>query len=103
MRVFHDLTPPRSVSQVRLEREQGIAQWYEVTGWTASGTTTPALAQKVDDSGEGVAFLIHGGDAGLRLRAAGSAEPWHIDRPQQVGLPFILTTDVADLKFAPAS
>ena len=97
MCVFHDLTPPRLVSQVRLEREQGVAQWYEVTGWTTSGTTQSALAQKVDDSGEGVALLIHGGDAGLRFRPAGSQTAWQLRHAEQWGTPFILTTDAADV------
>ena len=103
MRVFHDLEPPRPVTQVRLEHERGSPQWYEVVAWTAAGSAQQALAQKVDDSGEGVAFLIYGGDAGVRLRPVGSAQPWQLDHPQQMGLPFILTTDVADLKFVPAS
>ena len=99
MRVFHDLEPPRPVSQVRLERERESPQWYEIVAWTLAGTAQPALVQKVDDSGEGVAFLIHGGDAGLRLRPAGSDEPWQLNQPQQWGLPFLLTTDAADLRF----
>ena len=97
MRVFHDLEPPRSVSQVRFEREHDAPRWYEVTGWTTSGATTPALAQKVDDSGEGVALLIHGGDAGLRFRPANSKTPWQLHHPEQWGTPFILTTDAADV------
>ena len=103
MRVFHDLEPPRPVSQVRLERERGVLQWYEVVAWTLAGTAKQAHAQKVDDSGEGVALLIYGGDAGVRLRPVGSSQPWQLDHPQQMGLPFIITTDVADLKFSPAS
>ena len=101
MRVFNDLEPPRPVSRVCLERERGLPRWYEVVAWMASGATRQALAQKVEDSGEGVAFLIYGGDAGLRLRPAGSIEPWQLAHPQQWGLPFILTTDVADVKWGP--
>ena len=103
MRVFHDLEPPRPVTQVRLERAQGSPQWYEVVAWTLAGTAKQAHAQKVDDSGEGVALLIYGGDAGLRLRPVGNSQPWHLDHPQQRGLPFIITTDVADLRFVSAS
>ena len=103
MRVFHDLEPPRPVTQVRLERERGVLQWYEVVAWTLAGTAEQAHAQKVDDSGEGVAFLIYGGDAGIRLRPAGNSQAWQLDHPKQMGLPFIITTDVADLKFTPVS
>ena len=98
MRVFHDLEPPRPVSRVRLEKTPGTPQWFDVTGWTAAGTTQPAFAVKVDDSGEGVALLIYGGDAGLRLRPAGNPESWSLNHPQQWGLPFILTTDAADIQ-----
>ena len=103
MRVFHDLEPPRPVTQVRLEHARGSPQWYEVVAWTLAGTAEQAHAQKVDDSGEGVAFLIYGRDAGIRLRPAGSGQPWQLDHPQQMGLPFIITTDVGDLKFASRS
>ena len=98
MRVFHDLEPPRVVSQVRLEREPGAPQWYEVIGWSLDGTTMPAQVQKVDDSGEGVALLIYGSSAGLRFRPLGSASPWRLDDPQQWGAPFLLTTEEADVK-----
>ena len=102
MRVFHDLAPPRAIRQVRLERGPGTPRWYEVVGWGMSGTTTPAWAQKVDDSGEGVALLIYGADAGLRFRPAGSSEPWRLDDPQQWGTPFLLTSDEADVQWADA-
>lgn len=103
MRIFHDLGPPRPVSRVRLEREPGVSRWYEITGWTVAGSAQPALAQHVDDSGEGVALLIYGGDAGLRLRPSGSQAPWQLDQPEQWGLSFILTSDAADVEFtAPA-
>lgn len=103
LRVFHDLEPPRPVSRVRLERAAGKPEWCEVVGWSLAQTAGPAFAQKVDDSGEGVAFLIHGGQAGLRLRAAGSREPWDLKNPSQWGLSFIITTDPNDLRFAQAS
>ena len=98
MRVFHDLEPPRPVSRVRLEKALGAPQWFDVTGWTAAGTTQPAYVVKVDDSGEGVALLIYGGDGGLRLRPPGGTETWSLSDPQQWGLPFILTTDAADIQ-----
>lgn len=98
MRVFHDLEPPRPVSRVRVNRGDGVSEWYEVTGWTVDGQPAPALAQKVDDSGEGVITLIHGGSAGLRLRAVGHAGPWRWDDPQQWGLAFILMSDQADMR-----
>ncbi len=100
LRVFHNLDAPRPVLQVRLARENGPVQWHEVVAWTIAGTPAQAVAQRVDDSGEGVAFLVYGQDAGIRLRPSGSTDAWRVPHPQQWGLPFILTTDPADLKFA---
>jgi hypothetical protein len=73
MRVFHDLEPPRSIRQVRFEREVGRLRWYAVTGWNLNGTTTPAVVRKVDDSGEGVVLLLSGGTAGLRFQPVGAS------------------------------
>jgi hypothetical protein len=100
LRVFHDLEPPRPVSQVRLERgAAGSApQWCAITGWTLANTPCPALARKVDDSGEGVILLVSGGDAGLRLKPAGDPAPWAMDQPAQWGLPFLLIPDPSDLR-----
>lgn len=97
MRVFHDVSPSRPVRQVQLERTPGQAAWYDVTGWTANGSPCPVIAHKVDDSGEGVAWLVHGGDAGLRLRPAASQAPWGLDQPDQWGEPFLLLGDAGDL------
>jgi len=99
LRVFHDLGSAMPVRQVRLSHDGQPPQWHDVTGWTASNDRCPALLQKVDDSGEGVAFLLYGGDAGLRLRLAGDASAWRLDDPRQWGSPFVLLTDLADVRF----
>ena len=133
MRVFHALEPPRQLLQIRLEREPGNPQWCEIVGWTLANTPAPAWAQKVDDSGEGVAYLVRGGDAGLRLRpspgtpdallrkakhrgwatgvpravgerpAAGHPQPWSLEDPTQRGEPFLLIADSGDLRFTTGS
>ena len=100
-RVFHDLEPPRPVSRVRLEPPGGgVPQWCAITGWTVAGTPCPALARKVDDSGEGVVLLISGGDAGLRLQPADAPAPWRLDNSRQWGMPFLLIADAQDLTWA---
>jgi len=97
-RVFHDLAPARRISRVRLARGADEARWCAVTGWTASGVPCPAVMQKVDDSGEGVAFLIYGGEAGLRLKPAGLSAPWGLDDAEQWGEPFLLVADLRDVR-----
>ena len=93
LRLFHDVEAAQPVHRVCLERTPDRPAWYEVVGWTAAGAPCPAWAQRVDDSGEGVAVLIHGGDAGVRLRPEGAAGPWTLDDPQQWGAPFLLLAD----------
>ena len=95
LRVFHEVEPPRRVRRVCLEQTPGEPAWYEVTGWTTLGQPCPAVAQRVDDSGEGVALLLHGGDAGLRLRPEDSRTPWDVNDAQQWGVPFLLMADEA--------
>ena len=99
LRVFHDLDPSRPVGYVRVERSGGAPQWYRVTGWTQEGTPTPAQARKVDDSGEGIVWLVSGGDAGLRLQPDGPQSAWRLKDLQQWGVPFLLMGDPADLRF----
>ena len=101
-RVFHELTPPQPVTRVRYERRFGQPQWCVVTGWTSRGTPCPAVLQKVDDSGEGVAFLVHGGDAGLRLQPAQHPSPWRIDDPRQWGEPLLILPAAEDVITEPA-
>ncbi|MBI3996074.1 MAG: hypothetical protein HY352_00290 [Candidatus Omnitrophica bacterium] len=100
MRVFHELEPPRPVTHVRLELEGRSSQWYAVVGWGLDGHAQPAMAQRVDDSGDGVAILIQGKEAGLRLRPLESQEAWQVPHPQQWGAPFLLIGDQADLRYA---
>ena len=98
LRVFHDLTPPQPVSSVQLECPDGTPMWCEVTGWTTAGEPCPAMLQKVDDSGDGVAFLLHGGDAGLRMRPVEQPAPWQLDDPHQWGAPFLILADPEDVR-----
>ncbi|MBI4598564.1 MAG: hypothetical protein HY737_09225 [Candidatus Omnitrophica bacterium] len=91
-RVFHELEPPQPVRRIRLERTLGVPEWFEVTGWMADGRRCPAMIQKVDDSGDGVAFLLFGGDGGLRFRPDGSTAPWKLTQPEQWGEPMMMLT-----------
>lgn len=100
LRVFEELSPPRVATHVRVEQPEGRLDWYEVVGWTADGTACPARVQKVSDSGDGIAWLVHGGEAGLRLRPEDSRASWSADEPTQWGQPFVLLGDEADVRVA---
>ncbi len=97
MRLFNDVEGPSRVRQLYVAPDGGSPAWHEITGWTVEGLICPALARHVDDSGEGLAILISGGTAGLRLRPAGSSGPWGSNK-HEWGLPFLLTTDAQDLR-----
>ena len=93
LRIFHEVEPPQPAAQVRVSRDGQAPRWHDVTGWSQACGPCPAWVQKVDDSGDGVAFLLYGGDAGLRLRPAGDRAPWGMDAPQQWGEPFLIIGD----------
>lgn len=73
-----------------------------ITVWTASGDLVcdaasvhpdrsfgPAYARKIDDSGEGPAYLIFGGDWGVHFRRkADAARPWDLTDRSQWGEPY---------------
>ncbi|MEW6325112.1 MAG: hypothetical protein AB1515_06970 [Nitrospirota bacterium] len=96
---FNALEPPRPVARVRLYDRSAQGEWFQVVGWTGrpERPTSPAVAQKIDDSGQGVAYLVTGGDQGLRLKPAGSAEPWSVDNPRQWGAPYLIVASPRDL------
>jgi hypothetical protein len=100
MATFKETGPARAVRAVRLWREGGW-QWCAVTGWGEQGPV-PALLTPIEESGDGPARLVTGGDHGLRLAPlADLAAPapatvptvaWDLARREQWGEPFLLCT-----------
>jgi hypothetical protein len=78
----------REVRRVKYESEDGVSGTWRVEAAQSDGTRAPATGVPVDDSGEGTATLIHGGDHGLRLVHEGSdatvAEPYLLLRADAV-------------------
>ena len=83
-RMFDAMDVPRPVSRVVAADPEDNDRACEVTGWSSQGPC-PAYAVLVEDSGEGVAMLVYGGDEGIRLRAAGAQEDWDLGSPRQWG------------------
>ena len=83
-RVFDLLSEPSPISQVFTAGGDGIDLWCSVTGWSESGPC-PAQAALAEDSGEGVVLLVYGGDQGIRLKPAESAEEWDLGSSSQWG------------------
>ena len=88
-RSFQTMEDPRPVSRVTTYGPDGSEGTFEVVGWSADGPGT-AFAALVDDSGEGSALLLYGGDEGIRLRPEGSTLEWSLEEPSQWGEPFLL-------------
>ena len=83
-RMFDAMEEPVLVSGVVASDPEDNDQMCDVTGWSSSGPCA-AYAALVEDSGEGIARLIYGGDEGIRLKPAGCEERWDLDSPNQWG------------------
>lgn len=96
---YRETGPPQKVIQVRLYHEVPEGKLYWVTGWNDRDGTpvSPATVQPVEDSGSGVAYLLQGGNCGLRFKPAESMKPWDLSDPAQWGEPFLLLGDLQDL------
>ena len=88
-RSFQTMEDPRPVSRVAAFGPDGSEGMFEVVGWSQDGPGT-AFAALVDDSGEGSALLLYGGDEGIRLRPEDSTLEWSLEEPSQWGEPFLL-------------
>ena len=88
-RSFQTIGDPRPISKVATFTPDGTEGVYEVVGWSSEGAVT-AFAALVDDSGEGAALLVYGGDEGIRLRSQDSAGDWALEDASQWGEVFLL-------------
>jgi hypothetical protein len=99
-RVFQERSEPCEVTHI-LRIRQGKETWCPVTALDSAGKPVPAMARKVEDSGEGMCFLVYGGRWGLRLKDPGCADPWSLEDAHQWGEPFLLLpADGIDIRFS---
>jgi len=98
--VFSALDEARRVRQVRLYHESAGGLLYDVAGWNNDSEPSEASGVAVEDSGQGRAYLIYGGNGGLRLRSASSEEPWDLASADQWGRSHMLLSDVKDVVWA---
>src|SRR5262252_8400503 len=93
--VFQCRSAARTVTHVLTERG-----WCAVTGIEEGGAPSQATACLVEDSGEGMCYLVVGGDWGLRFRAPDDEGAWNVDAPNQWGETYLLLSgDGHDLRF----
>jgi hypothetical protein len=98
--VYKNLGLPFRVTQVRIFEGEPEGVLHDVTGWSSrdGGTPVDAYAVQVEDSSAGSAFLVYGGDWGVRLRPADSDEPWSLEDPGQFGETHLVLATDDDLK-----
>ena len=98
--MFRELGTPRPVRGIRVN-EGGSETDCDVVGVDAHGRFVQASAVKIADSGNGTAYLIRGGDWGLRLRlAVHAAEAWDLAGKHQWGEPFKIYGEAKDILYA---
>lgn len=97
--VYKNLGMPFRVGQVRVYEGDPEGKLHDVTGWSSAGggSPVPAYAVRVEDSSEGAAFLVYGGDWGLRLRPAGSGDAWSLESSDQFGETHLVLASEEDL------
>jgi len=83
--VYRDVSPPRQVYCVKYPVD-GVEQPVQVTGWDAdTHSPCPAFACRVEESGDGTAWLIYGGNGGVRFKLLEDETPWSLTAPGQWG------------------
>jgi len=96
---FNALEPPRPVTRVRLYDAAPAGEWFDVVGWSGrpDRPVCGATVQKIDDSGAGVAYLITGGECGVRLKPAGDPSEWDVQNSRQRGVPYLIVPSIQDV------
>jgi hypothetical protein len=102
--VFKNLAEPFPVTMVRIFEGEPEGRLCGITGWSsaAGGSPVEAHAVQVEDSGSGAAFLVYGGDWGVRMRPAEATDGWDGDNADQWGETHLVLADAADLIAADA-
>jgi len=102
---FKTLGPERKIHQVRISDRDANGQLCSITGWCddPDHPGCPAYAQPVEESGQGIAYLIYGGNWGIRLKPVSLNEEWDLSSPNQWGEAFLLIGDPRAIVFTDVS
>ncbi|HEY7268812.1 MAG TPA: hypothetical protein VH951_03205 [Dehalococcoidia bacterium] len=100
--VYKNLTEPHLVAAVRLFEGAPEGRLFDITGWSSveGGSPCECYAVKVEDSSSGEAWVVYGGDFGLRLRPTESFEDWSLEDQDQYGETHLVLADEDDIMFA---
>jgi hypothetical protein len=97
--VYKNLGVPFRVAAVRIYEGEPEGSVFAVTGWSSreGGSPVEAYAVQIEDSSEGAAYLVYGGDYGIRLRPIDSDAPWSLDDPSQAGDTHLVLASAEDI------
>ena len=90
---FKETGPAQPTCAVHLWRDN-VWQWCAITGWN-DDAPAPAYRSPIEESGDGPALLLHGGNQGLRLAIINGPEcaatvHWALSASEQWGEPFLI-------------
>ena len=95
--VFNEIGNPDPIDAILATTHEG-EQRCDVVAVHPGGVFGPAMVRRVQDSGEGVAYLIYGGLWGIRLRpSAYGLEPWDLKNTRQWGEAFKIYGSLNDI------
>jgi hypothetical protein len=99
LRVFSTLADAYLVSKVKMDTRAGVGIRHWVTGWSSEGdgSPCPVFCVPVEDSGDAVSYLVHGGDWGLRFRPLEPDAGWDTANEDQFGEPYLLLAAESDV------
>ena len=98
---FKEAGAARRITQVKSYERRSTGEWCWVTGWTddPQHPRCRAHAQRVEDSGAGLAYLVFGGIGGIRLKPISLSEDWDVTSRNQWGEPYLLLADEKDIRY----
>ena len=99
--LYRELGEARNVRGI-LAEERGKELTLDVTGVAKDGSWVPARCVKIADSGAGFAYLIFGGEWGVRLKPIWHTAEWDLADPKQWGEPFKIYGDEKDIIYETA-
>ena len=84
-RMFEAVEDVVEVSRVVTSDLNDVEHMCDVIGWSSETGPCAAYTALVEDSGEGIARLVYGGDEGIRLKPADVEEEWSLESRHQWG------------------
>lgn len=97
--VYNELGAARPIRAI-LAEERGKEISLRVTGVARGGRFVEAKAVKIADSGNATAYLIFGGEWGIRLKPEWHEGAWDLSDPKQWGEPFKIYGSEEDIIYA---